>query len=244
MVEHNLEALNAYCDGIDLLVTLQYFRLWGGPYGGRPEGTYAFLEKHDVPLLIGLRAFETDRETWLKNDQGISPIETTLGITLPELDGALEPLLVSALDTYDDSALGRVKEPTVIAERIDKLCSRMLRWLALRRKPNDEKKLAILTYSYPPGEASLASAGYLDVFASLTVFLEKLHSRGYQVGLPGADMKTFFLEHGIVNSPLYTQKQGIRIPAATYSLWFQELPREARDAVIRQWGEPPGRHHG
>ncbi len=53
-------------------------------------------------------------------------------------------------------------------------------------------------------------------------------------------MKTFFLEHGIVNSPLYTQKQGIRIPAATYGLWFQELPREARDAVIRQWGEPPG----
>lgn len=240
MVEHNLEALTAYCDGIELLVTLQYFRLWGGPYGGSPEATYAFLRERDVPLMIGLRAFETDRATWLASDRGINPIETTLGVMLPELDGAIEPLLVATLDSRDDEALGIVKAPGIIEERIDKLCSRMLRWLTLRRLPSADKKLAIITYSYPPGEASLASAGYLDVFASLTVFLEKLQARGYSVELPGQDLKSFFLENGIVNSPHYQNKQGIHIPAATYRSWFDELPLQARQAVIERWGEPPG----
>ncbi|MBN2107170.1 MAG: cobaltochelatase subunit CobN, partial [Deltaproteobacteria bacterium] len=240
MVEYNLDALNAHCAGIDLLVTLQYFRLWGGPYGGSSDATYAFLQKHDVPLLIGLRAFETDRLAWQAGDRGINPIETTLGVILPELDGAIEPRLVSTLDAYADDALGTVKAPAVIDERVDRLCSRIISWLNLRRRDNGAKKLALITYSYPPGEVSLASAGYLDVFASLAVFLEKLKSRGYRVELPDGDMKTFFLENGIVNSPNYQSKQGLRIPAATYRGWFEQLPPQARQSVIERWGEPPG----
>ena len=63
-VEANMDALQACCNGIDLLITMQYFRLWGGPYGGDPEVIYQFLRERDVPLLVGLRAFETDLDAW------------------------------------------------------------------------------------------------------------------------------------------------------------------------------------
>ena len=54
-VETNMDALHACCDGIDLLITMQYFRLWGGPYGGDTDVIYRFLRERDVPLLVGLR---------------------------------------------------------------------------------------------------------------------------------------------------------------------------------------------
>ena len=63
-VEANMDALRACCNGIDLLITMQYFRLWGGPYGGDPDVIYQFLRERDVPLLTGLHAFETDLESW------------------------------------------------------------------------------------------------------------------------------------------------------------------------------------
>ena len=98
-VEKNMEALQACCDGIDVLITMQYFRLWGGPYGGDPEVIYRFLRERDVPLLVGLRSFETDLETWRSSTAGLTPIETVLGVTLPELDGAIGPFFLGGLES-------------------------------------------------------------------------------------------------------------------------------------------------
>ena len=98
----NMEALQACCDDIDLLINLQYFRLWGGPYGGDPEVIYRFLRERDVPLLVGLRSFETDLETWRSNTAGLSPIETVLGVKMPELDGAVGPIFLGGLELLND----------------------------------------------------------------------------------------------------------------------------------------------
>lgn len=238
-IEHNLDALRAWAGGIDLLVTMQYFRLWGGPYGGNPDVVYEFLQQADVPLLIGLRAFETELDTWRTGTQGLTPIETVLGAILPELDGAIEPFFIAGLETETGTSIGTVKRPAVVPERIERFSARVRNWLSLRRKENKEKKLALLTYSYPPGEDSLGSAGYLDVFASLKVFLRALQEHGYQVEVPD-DVRDFFLSRGIVNSPVYQKRSGIRVPAAQYARWFETLPRAAREAVVERWGPPPG----
>jgi len=240
-VENNMEALRACCDGIDLLVTMQYFRLWGGPYGGDPEKTYAFLGECGVPLMVGLRAFETELASWREGSGGLSPIETVLGVTLPELDGAIEPFFLGGLEADDDPVIGRVKRQRPLADRVECFAARILKWLALRSKPACEKKLAVITYSYPPGEHNLASAGYLDVFASLERLLEQLRERGYTVESAQGGMKEFFLESGIVNSPVYQQAAGIRVPGANYEQWFRRLPENVQKQVTDIWGPPPGR---
>jgi len=239
-VEYNIEAINKYLKGVDLFLNCQYFRIHGGPYGGEPEPTYDFLQKADVPLLIGLRAYETEIEKWKESKQGINPLEIVLGITLPELDGAIEPIFVAGLQSFNDPALGKVKQMKILEDRIEKLGNRIKNWLSLRRKPNSEKRIAIITYNYPPGEENLASAGYLDVFESMKVFLEKLKGRGYNVHVPEESLKDFFLSSGVINSPNYIQKAGIRIPTDKYISWFKTLPDTVQKEVVEHWGDPPG----
>lgn len=238
-VEHNIEAINRYFRDVDLILNCQYFRIHGGPYGGEPEPTYDFLQKVDAPLLIGLRTYETEIEKWRESKQGMSPLEVVIGMTLPELDGAIEPVFVAGLQSFDDPELGKVKQTKVLEDRIERLGNRIKNWVSLRRKPNSEKRIAIITYNYPPGEDNLASAGYLDVFESMRVFLEKLRERGYDVRIPD-NLKDLFLSSGIVNSPNYVQKAGIKIPADKYISWFRSLPEVVQKEVIEHWGEPPG----
>jgi len=239
-VEYNIEAINKYLKGIDLFLNLQYFRIHGGPYGGEPEPTYNFFKEVDSPCIIGLRAYETEIEKWKESDQGINPLEVTLGVTLPELDGGIEPIFLAGLESVEDPVLGKVKQMRVLQDRIKKLSKRIENWISLKNKPNSKKKIAIITYNYPPGEDNLASAGYLDVFESMRKFLEELKERGYDIEIPDISLRDLFLSSGIVNSPNYIQKTGLKIPADKYTSWFASLPKPTRDEVIKYWGEPPG----
>lgn len=239
-VEHNIDAINKYLRNIDLFLNLQYFRIHGGPYGGEPEPTYKFFKEVNVPLIIGLRSYETDIDKWGESKQGLNPLEIILGVTLPELDGGIEPIFVSGLQSFDDPILGKVKRQVVIPDRIEKLGERIKRWLNLRSKPNSEKKVAIITYNYPPGEENLASAGYLDVFESLKVFLKKLKEQGYKVNIPDMNLKDLFLSSGIVNCPNYNKSSGERISVDEYISWFKSLPKSVQNDMVNHWGEPPG----
>ncbi len=241
-VEKNIDSIRRYLKGlnIDLFLNLQYFRIHGGPYGGEPEVTYKLLQNLDVPLLIGLRAYATEVEEWKKSKEGLNPLEVVIGVTLPELDGAVEPIFIGGMESFEDQVLGKGKKLKVLEDRVEKLAERIRSWIALRKIPNSEKRIAIITYNYPPGEENLASAGYLDVFESIRIFLEKLRDRGYKVEVPKMSLKDLFLSSGIVNSPNYLQKSGIRIPVEKYLAWFRTLPKSVQEKVVKHWGEPPG----
>lgn len=241
-VEYNVDSIRKYLRDLkpDLFLNLQYFRIHGGPYGGDPEVTYKLLQNLDVPVLMGLRAYATEVEEWRKSKEGLNPLEIVIGVTLPELDGCIEPIFIAGMEASEDPILGRGKRLRVLEDRIEKLTERIKNWIALRKTPNNEKRIAIITYNYPPGEENLASAGYLDVFESLRIFLEKLKDSGYKVEIPKTSLKDLFLSFGIVNSPNYIQKSGIRISLDKYLAWFRTLPRSVQESVVKHWGDPPG----
>ena len=64
---------------------------------------------------------------------------------------------------------------------VERLVSRMKRWLRLQELSNQEKKVALLCYDYPPGESRFLSAAFLDTLASLDSLLTALRRAGYQV---------------------------------------------------------------
>ncbi len=239
-VESNVDALEQYFDKVDCVLNLQYFRINGGPYGGNPEPTFALLNRLDVPVVIGLRAFETDDVKWRGEREGITPIELMLGVVTPELDGCIEPLMVAAMSSSDDATIGKVKETVVFDDRMDKLCDRIRNWTYLKRKKVGDKRLAIIIYDYPPGEANLGGAGYLDVFHSLDVFLGKLKERGYVLNLPQAGIKELLQENSVFNSPSYHAPLGMTMPVQEYIERFESLPEAVRKEVVRHWGPPPG----
>lgn len=245
--EYNLEAISKYffsgdAPAIDLMINMQYFRLHGGPYGGTPEPTYDLLQKLNVPVLIGFRLYSTEIEEWRRLTK-VNPLEVVLGTVLPELDGCIEPLMVSGLVSLgkDKSIGAEVKESKAIPERVGKLAERALRWINLRKKPNKDKKVAILLYDYPPGEANIGTAGYLDSLASLEIFLKKLAANGYRVDLPPGKLLDVLINHGVVNSPRFKgSPPEIAVSQEAYLEWYSELPQDVQQELEQQWGAAPG----
>lgn len=47
-------------------------------------------------------------------------------------------------------------------------------WANLRSKKNQEKKLAVTIFSFPPDKGNVGTAAYLDVFGSIHTVLSKL----------------------------------------------------------------------
>jgi cobalamin biosynthesis Mg chelatase CobN len=247
-VEHNLAALRSFffdagCPAVDLIVNLQYFRLHGGPYGGAPDPTYRLLSELGVPVLIGFRSYTTELKEWQQENYRLSPLETTIGVMLPELDGCIEPVYVGGLKSIGKGELleGELKEFRELPEGIKRMAGRIRKWLGLRHKPNAEKKLAVVLYDYPPGEANLGSAGYLDTLESLQIFLQRLAGTGYRVEVPAGDLGEFLLSRGVVNTPEWqSAPPGIAADLELYLRWYGELSPERREQVESCWGEPPG----
>lgn len=239
-VTDNLKAMNEYLKDIDLFINLQYFQINGGPLGGSPKPTIRYFQEEDVPYIIDLRGYETNLLDWQRGEDGLNPLEVILGVTLPELDGGMEPIFTAGLEIREDPEMGRMKVIKVLPDRMEKLAARIRKWLALRKKKNRDKRLAILTYDYPPGEENLSGSGYLDTFSSLEIFLRKLQEKGYTLDLPEGKVKDLYLEEGVVNNPKYHKKSGLRIKTQDYLSWFHQLPLIVQESVISHWGEPPG----
>jgi len=227
---------------VDAVVALNYFRLGGGPMGGRVQETFRFLEALGVPVFMGYIGFKTETSRW-KAATRMSPAELAVGVGLRELDGFVEPVYVGGLEVLSnvESHIGApVKAIRPYPPGVRRLARRVARWLELRRTPPAEQRIAILLYNYPPGEGNLGAAGYLDTLASLRRFLLLLRERGYAVEVPEGDLADFLLAHGVVSSPTWVAPGGLRYPLADYLRRYWELPSRVRHQIEAAWGPPPG----
>ncbi|MBR3218612.1 MAG: cobaltochelatase subunit CobN, partial [Thermoguttaceae bacterium] len=183
-----------------------------------------------------------------KEPTGMTASYQNLAVALPELDGVTEPTPISTLEPGDDGMAFR--QP--LTDRIDRLCDRAARWLTLKNKPNDQKRLAVFYHRQPGGAITaqsldaieslyrtllfLRGQGYNlgdDFPPTLEEFSRRLDAEGKQVGswAPGALEK--FLASGHPE----------RIPAETYRQWLEkDLSDSARKELFSVWGPPPGRY--
>lgn len=229
---------------IDAIVSLQWFRLEGGPLGGDPEITLDFLRRVDAPLYGAITSYNRTLSAWESNPDGVTPVEVLASLTLPELDGAIDPIFVFGLD----DRVGNIRVPTSTrpAPGLGKrLARRVLRRVALRHKPNSEKRIALVLYDYPPGESNLGSASFLDVFASVEAILRRLKDEGYTVELPEFPLHELFLQRGLVHhgqwtASALTAQHAIRLKGSDYLRLYEQLPLSFRRRVEEVFGPPPG----
>lgn len=62
----------------------------------------------------------------------------------------------------------------LVPERVKRLAARLHKWVALRRTPPAERKVALLVYGFPPGVGATGTAALLNVPASLEALLRTL----------------------------------------------------------------------
>jgi len=218
---------------IDLLVNMMGFGLVGGPAGSTKPGTSAdaraeILGNLDVPYMVAQPLFMQDFDSW--NKIGVAPMQTTITYSLPEMDGAINPLVLGALDE------GKIE---TVPDRLDRLVDISKKWAILRKKPNKEKKVALIVYDYPPGLGKKASAALLDVPTTLLEILKRLKSEGYNVG-EFPDSAEELLQQLDVATDHQQQVNGSDALCVGKEEFSTLTSQTERDRIEERWGAFPG----
>ena len=168
---------------IDAMINLTGFSLVGGPAYNNSEAAQAVLRGLDVPYItLQTLEFQTIQE-WRNDARGLNPLQATLQIAIPELDGAIVPTVFGG---KGEPQPGKVAASEPIPERIDRVAERVSKLVALRRKDRAQRKIALILFNFPPNAGNTGSAAYLAVFPSMQRVLASLKEQGYTVELPSS----------------------------------------------------------
>ena len=234
---------------VDAVVSLTGFSLVGGPAYNDSKSAEDILAKLDVPYLSAHPVEFQTLEQWGASDRGLMPVESTIMVAIPELDGASGPMVyggrsdgAGAPCTGCERACTFSRSSTsgdmhVCAERAEMLASRTHRLIALRRAERADRKIGVVLFNFPPNAGNTGTAAYLSVFESLHRTLIALKSDGYQVEVPAtADLLRERIVNGNASRFGADANVYVRIPAGDHvrrEIWLREI--EA------QWGAAPGK---
>lgn len=232
-------AMDAYFkDGdktcVDCMISLTGFSLVGGPAYNDAKSAVFALEGLDVPYIAAHPSEFQSLSQWEESSRGLAPIETTLMVALPELDGATGPIVYGGQQSMGSNG---DQDKLPIMERIDTLADRTMQLVKLKRSQRAERKLGIVLFNFPPNAGAVGTAAYLSVFESLFNTLTRLSSEGYHVELPDTpdDLRALILNG---NSSVFGTDANVlaTIPTDDHvrnTPWLDE--------VEAQWGPAPGK---
>ncbi|MEM6727234.1 MAG: cobaltochelatase subunit CobN, partial [Pseudomonadota bacterium] len=229
-------AMEAYFSGIDALVSLTGFSLVGGPAYNDSAAAVEVLTALDVPYIAAHPLEFQTLEQWDASTMGLGPVETTMLIALPEIDGATNPTVFAGRHASDGS-LDATHAMAPSEDRVATLAEKTARLTRLRGKANAEKKVGIVLFGFPPNAGAVGTAAYLSVFESLLNTLRRLKSEGYDVDVP-ADVDA--LRDAVLsgNSARHGQEANVaaRVSADDIVRGTAHLSE-----IERVWGPAPGR---
>jgi magnesium chelatase subunit H len=235
---------------IDALVSLTGFSLVGGPAYNDAKAAEQMLARLDVPYVASHPLEFQTLEQWGASDRGLLPVESTLMVAIPELDGATGLIGFGGRSdatggtctgcergcTFGASGSGR--DMHACAERSEMLAARIDRLVTLRRTERAARRIGVVLFNFPPNAGNTGTAAHLSVFESVYRTLAALQRAGYSVELP-EDVDT--LRSRVINGN--AERLGAianvhaRIPVNDHvrrERWLTQI--EA------QWGPAPGKH--
>ncbi|MBM4283948.1 MAG: cobaltochelatase subunit CobN [Deltaproteobacteria bacterium] len=242
---------------IQALIKLTAFFL-GSSRGTAAEGATArsgaeLLQSLNIPLIQPLTAYYKTPEEWEADPQGLG-MEVGWSVAMPEFEGVIEPMLVAAGVEHRDGDGGLIAGRTPVAERAQRLAERVARWVRLRQKPPQERKVAIILHNNPCAsvEASVGAGAHLDTLESVARILHALRQAGYAIDAPPADgrelIETIMGRKAISEFRWTTVEEIVAkgghlalIPVDDYLRRFERFPEKLQARLTEAWGEPPGR---
>jgi magnesium chelatase subunit H len=216
---------------VDAVVSLTGFALVGGPARQDHPKAIESLKRLNRPYMCALPLVFQTTEEWENSDLGLHPIQVALQIAIPELDGAIEPIILSGRD-------GNTGRAIALQDRIEAIAQRAMKWASLRKKPKLAKKVAITVFSFPPDKGNVGTAAYLDVFGSIYEAMKALKNNGYDVQeLPNSPQE--LMEAVIHDAQAQYQSPELNI---AYRMSVEQYERLTPYSVRLEenWGPPPG----
>jgi magnesium chelatase subunit H len=220
---------------IDALVSLTGFSLVGGPAYNDSQAATQTLARLDVPYLVAHPLEFQSIEQWQASERGLLPVESTIMVAIPELDGSTGPIVFGGRSAA--AGAGGERDMHAHAERAGMLAARTARLVELKRTARAARRLAVVLFNFPPGAGNTGTAAYLSVFESLHRTLIALAERGYRVEVPASvdALRASIIEGNAERRGTYANVHA-QVSLDTHvrrETWLREI--EA------QWGPAPGR---
>lgn len=221
----------------------------GGNFQFADAQASKLMETIDIPTINLISLYGRSEKDWRESPTGLSLLEGTFNLAVPELAGTIAPIVVGTKEKVLDKATGLTSVITSpISSRVDTAVARALRYAALRRTPNAQKRIALIYYNYPPGKANIG-ASYLNVAESLSNILTRLKAEGYDVGNAPLDADSILAD--ITNkarnvmgaAPGELQEMlaaggAQRVSVPEYRGWLDTYAPVLRDKILKDWGQP------
>ena len=230
---------------VDAVISLTGFSLVGGPAYNDARAAEEILARLDVPYLTAHPVEFQTIEQWKADARGLLPVEATMMVAIPELDGGIWPMTFGG-------RCGRAKTASPCAgcdgvscarnmvshtERADTLAGRAAKLVALRRSARADRRIATVLFNFPPNAGATGTAAYLGVFASLLNALRAMKAAGYTVDVPDTvDALRGRILGG--NAARFGTDANVaaRIPVDDHVRRERHL-----DQIEKHWGPAPGR---
>lgn len=143
-------------------------------HGRMGDDMVNYLTKRDIPLFAPLNVNRLVDE-WEADKMGMNGGFLSQSVVMPEIDGAIRPY---ALFGHRLDAEG-LQQAYAMPERLATFVETVNNHVALRSKPNSEKRVAIYYYK-GPGQNALTAAG-MEVAPSLYNLLVRMKREGYRI---------------------------------------------------------------
>ncbi len=249
---------------VDAIISLTGFSLVGGPAYNDAAAASATLAGLDVPYIAAHALEFQSMEQWRTSGAGLMPVEATMMVAIPEIEGATVPTVYAARSSSVDgscrgcaracpSPAGRsvmldaamAEGPAIrgglamraCPERVDALVAKAEKLVALRSTPRTERRVAIVLFNFPPNAGATGTAAFLDVFASLHNTLLRLKAEGYALDVPASvdDLRDALLKG---NAERYGTDANV---IAHVSNDDHVAATPWLEEIEAQWGASPGR---
>ncbi|MDE7344615.1 MAG: cobaltochelatase subunit CobN, partial [Alistipes sp.] len=216
-------------------------------HGRMGDAVVEYLKAKNIPLFTTLN-INAPVEEWENDPMGMSGGFLSQSVVTPEIDGAIRPYVL--FGHYRDAE--RLPQVRAIPERLDIFVETVNNYLALQRKANSEKRVAIYYYK-GPGQNALTASG-MEVVPSLYRLLVRMKQEGYRVdGLPASEAGLAELiqrqgavygtyAEGAIDEYLRNGQPEL-IDRETYESWVEQALRPEKYAeVTAAFGDFPGNY--
>lgn len=208
-----------------------------------PEAPSARPFRRDISVLQAICALD-NHEQWQANAQGLGSRDLAMHIVLPELDGRLitQPISFKGLAWRSERSQSDVVCYQPHLPGMDFVAELARNWIALARKHNADKRIALVLANYPTRDGRIGNGVGLDTPAAALNILKALQQQGYPVaGLPDSGTALIHQLLGGVTNELDSRDArpcAQSLALDEYLAFFHSLPQANQQAVRERWGEP------
>jgi cobaltochelatase CobN len=197
----------------------------------------------DVPVLQVMLAGNSVEE-WQANSGGLRAADMAMNVALPEMDGRVITRAVSFKGFVRRAAR---TESNVVAyvlqpDRSAFVVELAARWCRLQRRPNGDKRIALLLANYPSKDGRIGNGVGLDTPASVIALLHAMRDEGYLLdNIPNDGTALVQKLLASVTNNIDTQDARPALQSMDlddYARHFAGLPIENQRALLERWGEP------